>query len=108
MFYFVVENIVMTHSLSVKNLCVSAGEKNILHSVNVEFQKGKNYCLLGKNGSGKSTLSAALMGSPKYQIQSGKIFLNAQDLSEASPEERSIQGLFLSFQNVPEIPGIKL
>lgn len=106
--------------IQIKNLEVSAGEKKILKWVSLDFQLGKNYCLLGTNGSGKSTLSATLMGSPKYRVDRGEIIITNSyhdwtgektvdvSLLELSPEERSAQWLFLSFQNVPEIPGIKL
>ncbi|MCD5380787.1 Fe-S cluster assembly ATPase SufC [Candidatus Gracilibacteria bacterium] len=94
--------------IQIKNLKVSAGDKEILKGVSMDFELGKNYCLLGTNGSGKSTLSATLMGSPKYKIIGGEITIDGKNLLELNPEERSKQGLFLSFQNVPEIAGIRL
>lgn len=94
--------------IQIKNLHVSAQEKQILSGVSFDFISGKNYCLLGKNGSWKSTLSSVLMWSPKYQVDSGSMTLDGADLQEMSPEQRAQAGIFLSFQNVPEIPGIKI
>jgi Fe-S cluster assembly ATP-binding protein len=71
--------------------------------VTLSFEPGKNYCLLGKNGSGKSTLSSVLMGHPKYEVSSGEITINGEDLINMEPNERSKAGVFLSFQNIPEI-----
>lgn len=98
----------MKNGMNIEKLCVQAGEKKILEDVNMSFELGKNYCLLGKNGSGKSTLSSVLAGSPKYEVVSGDMTMNNTNLLELSSEERSQQGIFLSFQNVPEIWGIRL
>ena len=94
--------------IQIQNLEVSAGEKKILNWLSLEFKLWKNYCLLGTNGSGKSTLSSTLMGSPKYRVTSGSVVIDEKDLLSLNPEERAIEWLFLSFQNVPEIAGIKL
>lgn len=94
--------------IEVKNLHVWVGEKEILFWIDISFQPGKNYCLLWKNGSGKSTLSAFLMGHPKYEHLSGEVLIDGKDLLAMDTEERSRQGIFLSFQNVPEIQGIRL
>lgn len=87
---------------------VWASREKILKDLSVSFQLGKNYCLLGKNGSWKSTLSAVLAGSPKYEVVKGNVSIEGKDLLEMSPEERSRAGIFLSFQNVPEIPWVKM
>ena len=94
--------------IEIKSLKVWVWEKEILKWISVYFEKWKNYCLLGKNGSWKSTLSSFLMWHPKYEYISGSVTIDWQDLFLLSPEERSKRGLFLSFQNVPEIKGIKL
>ena len=59
--------------IQIQNLHVGVGDKEILQGVNLTFELGKNYCLLGKNGSGKSTLSSVLMGSPEYEVRGGSI-----------------------------------
>lgn len=94
--------------ISIKNIEVSAGDVDILKWVSLDFEPGKNYCLLGKNGSGKSTLSSVLMGHPKYEVTSGEITIDGEDLIDMEPDERSQAGIFLSFQNIPEIKGVKL
>lgn len=94
--------------IDIKNLQVVVWEKEILSWVSLSFELGKNYCLLGKNGSGKSTLSSVLMGHPKYEVTSGSIQVEWKDLLEMEPDERSQAGVFLSFQNIPEIKWVKL
>ena len=104
--------------ISIKNIEVSAGDVDIIKWVSLDFEPGKNYCLLGKNGSGKSTLSSVLMGHPKYEVTSGEITVSspqsspweevATNLLDMEPDERSQAGIFLSFQNIPEIKWVKL
>ena len=94
--------------LSIKNISVSVGEKEILNQISYDFQLWKNYCILGKNGSWKSSLAMTLMWHPKYQITNGEIILDWQNLSELSPDKRAKLGIFLAFQNIPEIPWVKL
>ena len=94
--------------LQIKNLSVKVGEKPILNQISFDFETGKNYCILGKNGSGKSSLAMTLAGNPKYEISEGELLLDGQNLTEMSPDERNKAGIFLTFQNIPEIPGVKL
>ena len=96
--------------IKIKNLKVKVTweKKEILKWVNLSFELWKNYCLLWKNWSGKSTLSSFLMWHPKYEYISWEVILNWENLLDLNPEERSVKWLFLSFQNVPEIKGIKL
>lgn len=94
--------------LQLKNLSVHVGEKQILNQISFDFEMGKNYCILGKNGSGKSSLAMAIAGNPKYEISEGELLLDGQNLAEMSPDERNKAGIFLTFQNIPEIPGVKL
>ncbi len=95
-------------SLEVKNLYVKVEDKQVLKGVNAKFELGKNYTILGKNGSGKSTFAYALMGHPKYEITEGDILLDGESLLDLTPDERAKKGIFLAFQNIPEIPGVKL
>jgi len=92
--------------IQIKELAVQVvnTQEQIISNISMSFKAWNNYCLLWKNGSWKSTLSAVLAGSPKYEISNGNITIDGEDLSEMSPEERSQRGIFLSFQNVPEIP----
>ena len=94
--------------LKITNLSAQVENKEILHSISFNFQSGKNYCILGKNGSGKSSLAMLITGNPKYEITDGTIELDGQVLNEMSPDERARAGIFLTFQNIPEIPGVKL
>jgi len=94
--------------IQIKNLKASAGEKQILKWVSLDFEIWKNYCLLWKNWSWKSTLSSVLMWSPEYNVDDGEIKIWWENLLSLSPEQRSKAGIFLSFQNIPEIPWIKI
>lgn len=94
--------------IEINDLKVWIWEKEILRWVSMNFEKWKNYCLLWKNWSWKSTISSFLMWNPKYQLISGDISIDWDNLLEMEPEDRSKAWLFLSFQNVPEIKWIKL
>lgn len=92
--------------LEIQNLYVKADDKEILRGVNLNVGKGEIHVILGSNGSGKSTLMNAILGHPKYQITSGKILFEGEDLTALKTFERARRGIFLSFQNPEEIPGI--
>ncbi len=94
--------------IKIKNLVVWVNGENILRWVNLDFKLWNNYGILWKNWSWKSTLSSVLMWSPKYNILSWKIEIDEKNLITMLPEERSKNGIFLSFQNVPEISWINL
>ncbi|MDR0369655.1 MAG: Fe-S cluster assembly ATPase SufC [Candidatus Peribacteria bacterium] len=94
--------------LEIQNLSVQVQEKRILNQISLAFELGKNYCILGKNGSGKSSLAMTLMGHPTYEITEGELFLDGESFTTLSPDERAKKGIFLAFQHIPEIPGIKL
>lgn len=94
--------------LQVKNLGVKIENKIILNSITFSLRSNKSHILFGPNGSGKTTLVGALMGLPSYEVFSGKIFLMEKDVTSKSVEERANLGMAVSFQNPPEITGIKL
>ena len=94
--------------LQINNLSVHIWEKEILNGISFDFEKGKNYCILWKNGSGKSSLAMTIAWNPKYEISNWNILLNWESLKNLSVDERSKKGIFLSFQNIPEIPWVKL
>ncbi len=94
--------------LTIKDIHVTVEEKEVLKGVKMEFELWKNYCLLGKNGSGKSSLALTVMGHPSYEVTDGDILLDGQSLKEMEPNERAQQGIFLAFQSIPEIKGVKL
>ena len=92
--------------LEIENLHVKAGDKEILRGLNLSVEKGEVHVILGPNGSGKSTLMNVILGHPKYEITGGKIFFEGEDLTALKTFERARRGIFLSFQNPEEIPGI--
>lgn len=94
--------------LTVSNLRVNAGDKEILTGACLKVGYGETHVLMGPNGTGKSTLGLAIMGSPKYEITKGSILFDGVDITEAPANERAKRGLFLSFQNPPEVPGVTL
>ena len=94
--------------LQVKNLSVRVEDKEILKGIDLTVNKGETHVLMGPNGAGKSTLGYALMGNPNYEITSGSIVFNGEDISEKAVNERAKEGIFLSFQNPLEVPGVSL
>lgn len=94
--------------LKVTDLSVSVAEKSILHKLNLSISEGETHVLMGPNGAGKSTLGNAIMGNPRYEITDGSIIFDGIDITEESPEKRAKSGIYLSFQNPIEVPGISL
>ncbi|HIZ86026.1 MAG TPA: Fe-S cluster assembly ATPase SufC [Candidatus Coprenecus stercoravium] len=92
--------------LEIKDLHASVGDKEILRGINLTIREGETHAIMGPNGSGKSTLSAVLAGRDNYTVTSGEVTFNGHNLLELSPEERSWEGIFLSFQYPIEIPGV--
>ena len=98
----------MSKLLEIQDLHVNVGEKEILHGVDLSVGKGETHVIMGPNGAGKSTLGHAVMGNPSYQITSGKVLFDGKDLTDESATDRAKAGMFLSFQNPIEVPGISL
>ncbi|MBQ7194684.1 MAG: Fe-S cluster assembly ATPase SufC [Bacteroidales bacterium] len=94
--------------LSIRGLHASAGDKEILHGIDLDIREGEVHAVMGPNGAGKSTLSAVLAGRPDYTVTAGSVEFRGQDLLALAPEERSWAGLFLSFQYPVEIPGVSI
>lgn len=92
--------------LQIQGLTCTVEGKEILHGVDLTIDKGDVVALLGPNGHGKSTLLNCLMGSPHYHVESGKVLWDGQDFLSLSTDERSRKGLFLAFQNPPDVPGV--
>ena len=94
--------------LEVSGLHVSAGDKEILHGVDLTVGKDETHVLMGPNGTGKSTLGYAITGNPEYTVTAGKIVFDGEDITELPVNERAKKGIFLSFQNPLEVPGVTL
>ena len=92
--------------LEIKNLHVSAGDKQILKGVDLHVRAGEFHALMGPNGSGKSTLANVIMGHPGLEVTSGTICFKGEDITEADPDERSRMGLFMAFQYPVAVPGV--
>ena len=89
-------------------LSAAVEEKQILHEIDFEVPQGEVHVLMGPNGAGKSTLGHVLMGDPVYDITAGSIEFDGADITELTPDKRSLAGMFLSFQAPVEIPGVPL
>lgn len=94
--------------LEIKDLHASINGKEILKGINLEVKAGEVHAIMGPNGSGKSTLSSVLVGNPAFEVTKGSVRFEGKDLLELSPEDRSHEGLFLSFQYPVEIPGVSM
>ncbi|MDF9823711.1 Fe-S cluster assembly ATP-binding protein [Breznakia sp. PF5-3] len=92
--------------LVIKDLYVSINDIQILKGVNLEINNHEIHALMGPNGQGKSTLLSAIMGDPKYRIDSGEIWYDDKDVLSMSVDERSRAGIFLGMQYPSEIPGV--
>lgn len=94
--------------LEIKDLHAEVNDKEILRGLNLTVRKGEIHAIMGPNGSGKSTLSSVLVGNPVFTVTKGTVRYKGKDLLELSPEERSCEGIFLSFQYPVEIPGVSM
>ena len=94
--------------LKVNNLCAGIDGKEILKGINLTINRGEVHAIMGPNGSGKSTLSSVLVGNPAFTVTGGSVEFHGLDLLALSPEDRSHEGLFLSFQYPVEIPGVSM
>ena len=92
--------------LSIKNLHASVEDKEILKGINLEIKAGEVHAIMGPNGSGKSTLSQVLAGNEAFEVTSGEVTLNGENLLDLETEERAREGIFLAFQYPVEIPGV--
>jgi Fe-S cluster assembly ATP-binding protein len=94
--------------LEIKNLHANINGKEILKGINLTVNAGEVHAIMGPNGSGKSTLSSVLVGNPAFEVTEGEVIFNGKPILGMSPEDRSCEGLFLSFQYPVEIPGVSM
>jgi Fe-S cluster assembly ATP-binding protein len=95
-------------NLTLTNVSVSSGDKELVRDVSFEVEKGTISVLMGPNGSGKSSLVNALMGHPHYVVSQGRVSMGDGDITQLSTEKRAKKGLFLSLQHIPKIGGVTL
>ncbi len=94
--------------LEIKDLYVSAGEKEILKGINLKINKGEIHVIMGPNGSGKSTTANAIFNNPSYKKTNGKIEFCNEDITNLRTDEIARKGVFMSFQLPEEIPGVSV
>ena len=94
--------------LKIKDLHASINGKEILKGINLEVKPGETHAIMGPNGSGKSTLSSVLVGNPNFEVTKGSVEFMGKDLLDMDAEDRSREGIFLSFQYPVEIPGVSM
>lgn len=94
--------------LQINQIHADIEEKEILHGVSLNINPGETHVLMGPNGAGKSTLGHVLMGNPKYHISSGNLIFKGNDITGESTDKRARDGIFLSFQEPLEVPGLSL
>lgn len=94
--------------LEIKNLHANINGKEILKGINLSVKAGEVHAIMGPNGSGKSTLSSVLVGNPAFEVTEGEVIFNGKNLLDLEPEDRSREGIFLSFQYPVEIPGVSM
>jgi Fe-S cluster assembly ATP-binding protein len=92
--------------LEIDDLHVTVDGREILKGITLSVPTGEVHAVMGPNGSGKSTLSYTLAGREGYEVTSGRIYYNGQDLTALAPEQRAAKGMFLALQYPVEIPGV--
>jgi Fe-S cluster assembly ATP-binding protein len=99
-------------TLEIRDLHVSVqaegGAKEILRGVDLTVRPGETHAIMGPNGSGKSTLAYSIAGHPKYQITSGTVTLDGEDVLAMTVDQRARAGLFLAMQYPVEVPGVSV
>jgi Fe-S cluster assembly ATP-binding protein len=92
--------------LEIRNLSVSIQDRPILDGLNLTVNAGEIAAIMGPNGSGKSTLAYVIAGKRDYEVTSGEVLLDGENLLDLDPTERALKGVFLAFQYPTEIPGV--
>ncbi|MBQ9004934.1 MAG: Fe-S cluster assembly ATPase SufC [Atopobiaceae bacterium] len=94
--------------LTIQGLSAGTEDNPILHNINLAVAQGETHVLMGPNGAGKSTLGHVIMGDPTYKVSSGTVTFDGVDVTDLSPDKRSLAGMFLSYQAPVEVPGVPL
>ncbi len=93
-------------TLEIKNIHAKIGNKEILKGLDLDLEPGKIHAIMGPNGAGKSTLSKTIVGHYDVEVTEGDILYKGKSILDMEPEERALEGIFLSFQHPVEIPGV--
>jgi len=96
----------MSNIMEIKNLKAKIGDKTILKGLNLNLEEGKVHAIMGPNGAGKSTLSKAIVGHYDIEVLDGEILYKGENIVDKEPEERALDGIFLSFQHPVEVAGV--
>ncbi|HWL66555.1 MAG TPA: Fe-S cluster assembly ATPase SufC [Actinomycetota bacterium] len=94
--------------IQIEDLHVEVDGREILRGLDLTLKKGEIHAIMGPNGSGKSTLAYVLTGRPGYEVTSGKVLYNGENVLELAPDERAKRGIFLAFQYPTEVPGVSV
>src|SRR5256884_3434507 len=94
--------------VTVRGSSDAAANTEILRGVDLTVRSGETHAIMGPNGSGKSTLAYAIAGHPKYEVTSGSVTLDGQDVLAMTVDERARAGLFLAMQYPVEVPGVSM
>ncbi len=92
--------------LRINNLTAGIEDKEILHNINLNINKGEVHVIMGPNGSGKTTLANVIMNNPAYTVENGSIYFEGEDITELSTDKRAKKGIFMTFQSPMEVSGI--
>ena len=98
----------MGNLLEIRNLTARAIDAEILNGIDLTIGSGEVHVIMGPNGAGKSTLGNTIMGDPRYEKTGGSILFKGTDITKETTDKIAKMGLFLSFQNPVEVPGISL
>ena len=94
--------------LEIKGLKAGIESGEILGGIDLNVDAGSIHVIMGPNGAGKSTLGNVIMGSPAYSVTDGSIVFDGEEITKMAANERAKKGLFMSFQNPLEVPGLTL
>lgn len=77
---------------------------NILNGLSLDIETGKYIVITGPNGGGKTSLAKVLMGI--YTPDSGKVYLDGEDITDVEVSERAKMGIAFGFQHPPRFKGL--
>ena len=86
-------------------ISITIDDKNLLKNFSKTIAPGETVVVIGPNGCGKSTFAHGIMGRSDIMVD-GSIELNGKEITDMETNERSQEGLFVSWQTPPELPGV--